>query len=92
VTEGQQVASARDVGELVRQTRQAASLTQQELADRAGTTRQWIIRLEQGRNTPTMNTVLTALSVLGLEMAAIHSLPPRGPRNALERRMSKMLS
>lgn len=91
MTEGHEVASAGDIGTLIRQMRQEASLTQQELADRVGTTRQWVIRMEQGHRTPTMNTVLIALAVLGLEMAATHSLPPRGPRNALERRMAKLL-
>lgn len=92
MTGSHKIESAADVGRLVRQTRQAASLTQQELADRVGTTRQWVSRLEQGHHTPTMNTVLIALSVLGLEMAAMHRLLPRGPRNALERRMAKLLS
>ena len=85
------IVSAGDVGRLVRQTRQAASMTQQQLADRVGTTRQWVIRLEQGHSTPTMKTVLVALSVLGLEITATHDLPPPPPRNALERRMAKLL-
>lgn len=67
-------------------------MTQQELADRAGTTRQWVIRLEQGRPTPTMSTVLIVLSELGLELVAMHNLPQRAPRGALERRMAKLLS
>lgn len=90
--EERRVLSAADVGRLVRETRQAASMTQQELADRVGTTRQWVIRLEQGHPTPTMNTVLIVLSELGLELIVTHNLPQRAPRNALERRMAKLLS
>lgn len=67
-------------------------MTQQELADRVGTTRQWVIRLEQGRSTPMINTVLIVLSELGLELVVTHNLPQRAPRNALERRMAKLLS
>ena len=53
-------------------------MTQQQLADRVGTTRQWVIRLEQGRHGTTMNTALVALSELGLEMVAQLDLPRRG--------------
>lgn len=71
------VASAADVGSAVRETRQAAAVTQRELADLVGTTRQWIIRLERGHHSLTMSTVLVALSVLGLEMVAEFDPPPR---------------
>ncbi len=80
--EGDRVASAADVGTLVRETRLAAAMTQQQLADLVGTTRQWVIRLERGYHSSAMSTVLVALSVLGLEMVAQYDLPPRGPRRA----------
>ena len=50
-------------------------MTQQELADQVGTTRQWVIRLERGRDSPAMSRVLVSLSVLGLEMVALHDPP-----------------
>ena len=78
VTSSHKVESAVDVGALIRQARQAAAMTQQQLADRVGTTRQWVIRLEQGRHSTTMNTALVALSELGLEMVAQLDLPRRG--------------
>ncbi len=53
-------------------------MTQQQLADRVGTTRQWVIRLEQGRNGTAINTALIALEELGLEMVAQLDLPPHG--------------
>ena len=62
--------SINDIGRLVREARQAAGVTQQSLADQAGTTRQWIIRLEQGQRTVTMGVVLDVLMVLGLELVA----------------------
>ena len=64
------VDSAGDVGTLIRRQRRAEAMTQQQLADRVGTTRQWVIRLEQGRHGTAMNTVLIALEELGLEMVA----------------------
>lgn len=78
MTSSHKVESAADVGALIRQARQAAAMTQQQLADRVGTTRQWVIRLEQGRHGTTMNTALVALSELGLEMVAQLDLPRRG--------------
>ncbi|WP_419853893.1 helix-turn-helix transcriptional regulator [Candidatus Poriferisodalis sp.] len=64
------MASAAGVGALVRRQRRAAAMTQQQLADRIGATRQWVIRLEQGRHGTAMNTALIALEELGLEMVA----------------------
>lgn len=70
MTGGCKVASAVDVGMLIRQARQAAAMSQQQLADRVGTTRQCVIRLEQGRNGTALSTALLALEELGLEMVA----------------------
>lgn len=70
MTVGDKIESVADLGALMRRARQAAGMTQAELADRIGTTRQWVIRMEQGRHTTTMNMVLIALSELGLEMVA----------------------
>lgn len=75
------VESAVDIGALVRQERRAAAMTQQQLADRVGTTRQWVIRLEQGRHGTAMSTALVALEELGLEMVAQLDLPPHGGRH-----------
>lgn len=71
------VESAGDVGALIRRRRRAAAMTQQQLADRVGTTRQWVIRLEQGRHGTALNAVLIALEELGLEMFAQFDLQSR---------------
>ncbi|WP_423916866.1 helix-turn-helix domain-containing protein [Candidatus Poriferisodalis sp.] len=76
--EGCKVGSAADLGAVVRETRLAAAMTQQQLADQVGTTRQWVIRLEQGDHSSTSSKVLAALTVLGLEMVARFDLPLRG--------------
>ena len=91
VSDACEVVSVADVGRLIREARQAASMSQQELADRVGTTRQWVIRLEQGHSGSTTSKALTALAVLGLELVAVHDLPPQPPRNSLERRMAELL-
>lgn len=77
MSSGRRVESAADVGALIRRERRAAAMTQQQLADRVGTTRQWVIRLEQGRHGTAMNTVLIALEELGLEMVARFDRRPR---------------
>ena len=80
MTDGYHVASAAEVGVLVREKRLAASMTQQQLADLVGSTRQWVIRLEQGHQGTMMGTALMALSALGLEMVAQFETSPRAPQ------------
>ena len=94
VPETSQVASAHDLGTLIRQKRQYEGLTQQALADQVGASRQWVIRLEQGQPTVAMAKVLDVLWQLGLELLAQHDLPPaapRRPRNTAERRMAELI-
>lgn len=79
VTEGHKVETDVDVGALIRRARRTAAMTQQQLADRVGTTRNCIIRLEQGGHNTALDTALFALEELGLEMAApVQSAPTNG--------------
>jgi transcriptional regulator with XRE-family HTH domain len=55
-------------GELVREARRRAGLTQRELADRAGTTQSAIARLESGRNSPSFEQVERLLKLCGFSM------------------------
>ena len=55
-------------GELVREARKRAALTQEELAQRAGTTQSAIARLESGRNTPSLETVERLLRLCGYQL------------------------
>lgn len=59
------------VGAAVRRTRVHACLTQDDLADRVGVTREWIGRLERG-NSPRLeiDKVFRAMFVLGFELHA----------------------
>ena len=55
-------------GELVREARKRAALTQRELAERAGTTQSAIARLESGRTSPTLEQVQRLMRLAGFEL------------------------
>ena len=55
-------------GELVREGRKRAGLSQRDLADRAGTTQSAIARLESGRTAPSLETVERLLRLCGLQL------------------------
>jgi putative transcriptional regulator len=52
----------------------AAGMTQQELADRAGVTRQSIISIEQGRYRPSVELALRLARVLGTAVEDLFQL------------------
>ena len=55
-------------GELVREARKRAGLTQKDLADRASTTQSAIARLESGRTTPSLESVERLLRLCGFQL------------------------
>ena len=55
-------------GELVREARRRAGLTQRELAERAGTTQSAIARLESGRTSPSFEQVERLIKLCGFSM------------------------
>ena len=70
-----QLHTVRDVGAAVRDARVQHRLTQAELARRAGVSREWLVRLEQGHPRLEMQLVLDTLAALGLTMTAVQSEP-----------------
>lgn len=62
--------SAKDMGSLVRQARRDRGWTQVQLAERAGVSRDWIIRLEQGRGSVELGLALRTLKALKLVILA----------------------
>lgn len=58
--------TTKDIGSLVRQARKDSGLTQVQLAQRVGVSRDWIIRVEQGRATVELGLVLRTLKTLGV--------------------------
>jgi len=57
-----------DLARLVRDRRRAMRWSQQELARRAGVSRQWIVALEGAKPTTELGLVLKTLAVLGLRV------------------------
>lgn len=54
--------------DLVREARRRAGLTQQDLAERAGTTQSAIARLETGKSAPSLDTVQRLIRACGLDL------------------------
>jgi transcriptional regulator with XRE-family HTH domain len=55
-------------GDLIREARRRAGLTQRELADRLGTTQSAIARLERGGTEPSYERVAEAVRACGLDL------------------------
>jgi y4mF family transcriptional regulator len=60
------VTTVRDFGALVRTARRAQGMTQADLAERVGVSREWVVRLEAGHPRVEVQKVLDTLVVLGL--------------------------
>lgn len=54
--------------DLVREARRRACLTQQQLAERAGTTQSALARIETGRSAPSFDAVLRLVRLCGLDL------------------------
>ena len=91
------VSTTGDLGALVRQKRQDQGLTQAELAERIGTTRQWVSQFESGTLNPRVGLVLAALTALDLDIdvrsgASTNQMPSIPPAaTALDWRRSVVL-
>lgn len=62
------VHTVRELGGLVRDRRERLGLTQQEAANRASVTREWLVRFEQGKATVPLTRVLDVLTALDLHL------------------------
>lgn len=58
----------------VRKFRRAADVTQEELAERVGVTRQTILSIEKGNYTPSVALALQIAAVLGLRVEELFQL------------------
>ena len=65
-----ELTSPADLGRLIRERRLAQGLTQQDLADAAGTGRRFISELEAGKATLELGKVLIVCAALGLDIFA----------------------
>ncbi|WP_405064190.1 helix-turn-helix domain-containing protein [Kribbella sp. NBC_01505] len=57
-----------NLGAAVREARRQHGMTQQDLARRAGVSREWLIRLEQGHPRLELQLVLNTLAAAGLAL------------------------
>ena len=64
----------------IRDLRAARDMTQQELADRVGVTRQTIIAIEQDKYSPSLETAFKVATVLGVPFEQCFQYDPRGKR------------
>jgi len=69
-----------DIRSLVRRHRLMAELTQQELAERVGVTRQTILSIEKGKYTPSVALALQLAEVFGVRVEDLFQLN-RGENN-----------
>lgn len=63
-----------EIRNLVRRHRQLADMTQQELADRVGVTRQTILSIEKGKYTPSVALALCLAEVLEVNVETLFQL------------------
>lgn len=61
-----QVRTARELGVVVRRARRRLNMTQAELGERVGVTRQWVASVEGGKANPQLRALLVVGEVLGL--------------------------
>jgi HTH-type transcriptional regulator/antitoxin HipB len=60
------VRSAADVGRLLKERRTKSGLSQRELAERIGVSRQWVMKVERGHARAEIGSVLRAFRAVGI--------------------------
>jgi len=64
-----QIKTPKDLGLFIRDSRKKLHLSQQDLADRVGVGRHWIVGIERGKPGAGVGLVLRTLHALGLEFS-----------------------
>ncbi|MFT4011692.1 MAG: helix-turn-helix domain-containing protein [Nocardioidaceae bacterium] len=77
------VRDAADLGALLREARRERGLSQSQVAEMIGATRQWVISTEQGAPTAQVHFVLDALHAVGLVLDVSPELVPSVDATAL---------
>jgi HTH-type transcriptional regulator / antitoxin HipB len=60
--------TSKDIGALIRQRRHELDLSQLELAERVGVSRQWVVDVERGKPRAELGLVLRTLDVLDVRL------------------------
>ena len=64
----------------IRELRAAREMTQQQLADEVGVTRQTVIAMEQDKYSPSLETAFKVALALGVTLEQCFQFVPRGKR------------
>jgi putative transcriptional regulator len=64
----------------IRDLRAERNMTQQELADKVGVTRQTVIAMEQDKYSPSLETAFKVALALGVTLEQCFQYEPRGKR------------
>jgi putative transcriptional regulator len=64
----------------IRELRTLRDMTQQQLADQVGVTRQTVIAIEQDKYSPSLETAFKVAKVLGVSLEQCFQYDPRGKR------------
>jgi putative transcriptional regulator len=64
----------------IRELRAQREITQQELADQVGVTRQTVIAIEQDKYSPSLETAFKVAIVLGVPLEQCFQYDPQGKR------------
>jgi y4mF family transcriptional regulator len=75
-----------DLGAAVRAARRTRGWTQATLAERAGTSRQWVNAFEQGRERAELGMALRVVQAVGLSLGTASAPPPDAPSHQLTAR------
>jgi len=67
----------KDIGAIIRQRRHELGLSQLEVAERVGVSRQWVVDVERGKPRAELALVLRTLDVLEVRLRTEESAPPR---------------
>jgi len=73
------VRTPREVGLLIRERRKEVGFTQAELAERVGSSREWVRLAESGKPRLDLGLALRALAALGISLDAGTPEPPASP-------------
>jgi len=60
--------NAKDIGTIIKERRKYLGVNQQTLADLAGVGLNTLVAIERGEGNPQLNTLLTILDTIGLQM------------------------
>jgi HTH-type transcriptional regulator/antitoxin HipB len=80
------IRTATDLGAFIRERRTKLGMDQSALAEKAGTSRKWVVEVEQGKPRAEIGLILRTLKTLGVSIAVTTDAAPKAsctdePRN-----------